>query len=130
MEYTQWKGDSMTDQQYTTILALLSRIADAVESKGVNGSNGQLEDEAKAEKMECPECGGHMTFRRSKKTNKAFAGCTRWPDCTGIRWMNGEVPKPKGEARVTRPAVKKPPLAEEQPPAPVITDEPQDDVPF
>jgi len=35
--------------------------------------------------VECPECGGEMVIRRSKKGRK-FYGCSNYPNCEFVTW--------------------------------------------
>ncbi len=38
---------------------------------------------------DCPECGDPMKERRRKTDNKAFWGCSQFPQCTGMRTHAG-----------------------------------------
>jgi len=44
-----------------------------------SGPKGEREEHY----LECPECGSHMRLRQSKKYDRPFYGCSRWPDCDG-----------------------------------------------
>ena len=43
----------------------------------------------------CPVCKSPMRAKFAKASGKLFYGCTQYPRCTGIRWEDGNVPKPK-----------------------------------
>jgi DNA topoisomerase-1 len=67
------------------------------------GEAAEGEDGAKPEGM-CPEvaelppceqCGAPMVIRRSRRGQ--FLGCSRYPECKGIRQMPGEAPREKKE---------------------------------
>lgn len=60
------------------------------EDEDDNG-RGEWERERKAEKMECPKCGGKMKVRRNRATQDYFAGCSNFPECKGTREMDGTV---------------------------------------
>ena len=34
----------------------------------------------------CPECGDPMT-KRTGKSGKEFWGCSKYPECKGVRWI-------------------------------------------
>ena len=67
------------------------RLGEAMETaqplKGVPAPNGE----------KCPQCGGDMMIRYSQRG--AFLGCSRYPECAGIRQLPGEEGEdaPEGE---------------------------------
>jgi ssDNA-binding Zn-finger/Zn-ribbon topoisomerase 1 len=43
----------------------------------------------------CPECGAPMHLRYSRKHQRSFYGCTRWPACSGTHGAHDDG-RPKG----------------------------------
>lgn len=62
-------------------------LYDAIEKK--YGSKAEMWGKVMngKETKKCPECGAEMTKRKGKKTGKEFWGCSKYPECKGIEWI-------------------------------------------
>ncbi|GEA18933.1 AAA domain-containing protein [Moorella sp. E306M] len=68
-----------------SIAGLLDFDLNKINDKKIVG----LQDFVKS-KSKCPLCGNPMTARLSKK-GKIFLGCTTYPSCEGIKWLDIEI---------------------------------------
>ena len=47
--------------------------------------------------FKCPVCASPMKAKFARASGKLFYGCTKYPNCNGIRWEDGNVPKPRAQ---------------------------------
>jgi len=107
-KFVQWLDSDSDEAMANTLLILIAR--------GINMLNHQMEKQGETFKEEggfrekltglrveararqeaapmCPECGKPMTRRKAKSgknAGKEFWGCTGYPECRGVRELEGE----------------------------------------
>jgi len=91
--------DSLIQQYFETIIDELRQIKKELKTQKPSGDplnepaakvDPDEELRRRAATFECPLCGSPMKLRRRRVDNEPFMGCEDYPDCIGLRDINGK----------------------------------------